>query len=515
MTITRRDFLFGAAVTAGLPRRLSAPAALVRSPQDASALFQHGVASGDPLTDRVVLWTRVTPPPARSATGPIETTWEIAADERLTRIVAAGTGLASSDRDFTVKIDAPGLQPGRVYYYAFTAGGQRSAVGRTRTLAAGSISRVRLAVVSCSNYVAGYFNAYRCVANRPDIDIVLHLGDYIYESAEAPYEDRSGSGRAPLAAGEAATLAEYRRLYATYHTDPDLQEAHRQHPFVVAWDDHEIANNAWAGGAEHHTAAQGAWPARLAAAYQAYTEWLPIRESAGGRMQVYRSFRVGDLTDVMVLDARSRRDRQVATASARELNDVGRTLLGKEQEMWLFDRLRASVRAGTRWRLVGQQTLFSSVTGGSGPLSPDMWDGYPAARNRVIDFLRGEQVRDLAILSGDLHSSWALDVPSDPWAAAGSTLRRSLAVEAVTPAISSPPLFTEDTIRARVTELRGGAPHLRFVEGDNNGYVLLDLTPQRLQADWYFVPTVMERTERERRAAAFVCERGSGRFMAV
>jgi alkaline phosphatase D len=513
MPLTRRDFLRGAAVSAGLPLWGPAPAALAQGGRDPSALFQHGVASGDPLTNRVILWTRVTPPPTRSATGPIEVTWEVASDERLTRPVARGSAPALPARDFTVKVDAAGLQAGRDYYYAFTAGGQRSPVGRTRTLPSGATSHLQLAVVSCANYPAGYFNAYRCIARRGDVDLVVHLGDYIYEKAEAAYEDTSGTGRVPLAAGYAATLDEYRRLYATYRTDPDLQEIHRRHPFVVTWDDHEIANNAWSAGAKDHSATDGDWRTRLAAAYQAYTEWLPIREGSGVSGQMYRSFRIGDLADLIVLDTRSFRDQQLPEGSLAGLDDANRTLLGGTQEQWLFEEFRMSTRRGARWRLLAQQVLFSSMAPSGIPMSPDMWDGYPAARARILDVLAGERIADVVILTGDLHSSWALDVARDPWAAAGSAAARAVAVEAVAPAVSSPPLFTDTTIREDVTRLRTLAPHLRFLEGTRNGYVLVDLTRRRVRADWYFVPAVI-RTSSETRAERLMCERGHSRWIA-
>jgi alkaline phosphatase D len=509
MTISRRAFLGGAAAAAIAPVRRSLGA------QDASALggrlFLHGVASGDPLQDRVILWTRVTPPPTRSAVGPIEVAWQVAADERLTQIVARGTAPAAPERDFTVKIDASGLQPGRTYFYTFEAGGQQSPVGRTRTMPADGVERVRIAAVSCSNYPAGYFNVYRCLANRPDLDVVLHLGDYIYEFANGVYGDGSASGRVPLPGGEAVSLADYRLRYATYRSDRDLQEAHRQHPFIVVWDDHEIADNTWSGGAANHQARQGAWPTRLAAAYRAYREWLPIREAPGGGLQLYRSFRASDMADIVMLDTRGLRDRQVSSRGDRRLRDARRTLLGAGQEAWLFEALRTSKTRGARWRVIGQQVLFSPVTA-SGPFSLDMWDGYPAARRRVLDFIAREAIGDLAILTGDLHSSWALDVPIDPWAGAASSDARSLAVELVTPAISSPPLFTDPAYRARGPMLTKLAPHLKFLEGERNGYLLLDLTRERMQADWYFVPTVTSLTSQETKGASFVCERGSSRL---
>jgi alkaline phosphatase D len=507
--VSRRTFIRSAAASAAAwPLVLRAQA--VREP--GAQLFQQGVASGDPLTDRVMLWTRVTAPATRSATTPIEVAWQVAADDRLTQVIARGTAMAAAERDFTVKVDAGGLEPARTYYYAFTAAGERSPIGRTRTLPRNGVERVRLGVVSCSNYPAGYFNAYRAVANRADLDAVLHLGDYIYEFADGVFGDASAIGRAPLAPGEAATLADYRLRYATYRSDPDLQDAHRLHPFIAVWDDHEIANDTWSGGAKEHTAKQGDWAARFAAAYRAYMEWLPVREPAEGGLRLYRSFRIGDLADLVILDTRARRDRQLPGVSGPELTDPARTMLGSEQEGWFFDELRTSTRNGARWRLLGQQVLLSPLTPVGPPVSADMWDGYPAARSRVLDFLSREQISDVAILTGDLHSSWAVDVTQNPWGAAGTAATRPLAVELVTPAISSPPLFTDEAIRARAPLFRAIAKHVRYLDGDNNGYVVLDVTRERLQADWYFVPTVKERSDRESRATSFVCERGSARW---
>jgi alkaline phosphatase D len=511
MPPSRRAFLRSAAASAmAWPYVLRAQDSAL-----APRLFQQGVASGDPLGDRVILWTRITAPPTRSAIGPIEVSWQVADDEQLTKVVARGTAAAAPDRDFTVKVDAAGLRPGRTYYYGFDAGGERSPIGRTRTLPAAGASRVRLAVASCSNYPAGYFNAYRGIANHVDLDAVLHLGDYIYEFAEGVYGDSKSIGRRPLPAGEAVTLADYRLRYAIYRSDPDLQEAHRLHPWVVVWDDHEIANDAWSGGAAGHTPKQGGWAARLAAAYRAYVEWLPVREGMEGSRRLYRTFRIGNLADLVMLDTRSLRDRQAVGATASALTDPARSLLGAAQETWLFDRLRASQRDGIVWRLVGQQVLFAQLTPTGQPLNSDMWDGYPAARARVLDFLAQEQVADVAILSGDLHSAWANDLPANPYAPADSPAARSLAVEILTPAVSSPPLFTDATLRARAPLLRQFAPHIKHLDGDGNGYVLLDVTRERLQADFYVVSTVKDRVDGESKAASFVCERGSSQLVAT
>lgn len=508
MPLTRRRFLHGAAAAAVWPWTVRG----WQAPPEPDRRFQHGVASGDPLADRVILWTRVTPPAARGATGPIPVRWRIAEDERLSRVAAAGTIDAVPERDFTVKIDASALRAGATYYYAFDADGEQSPIGRTRTLPARGIDRVRLAQVSCSNYPTGYFNVYRRLAERDDLDAVIHLGDYIYEFASARYADPS-LPRSVRPAGETVTLHDYRTRYAVYRRDPDLQAVHQQHPFIVVWDDHELANDAWSGGAANHGPDDGDWRVRQQAAWQAYREWLPIRESGEPGIRLYRGFRFGELVDLTMLDTRGLRDRQVAPGRPG-ITDPRRSLLGAAQEAWLADSLRASQLAGTRWRIIGQQVLFSSLTlPGMTVQRTDVWDGYPAARDRVFDMFARDRITDVAILTGDIHSSWALDVARNPWTGYDpNTGRGAVAVEIVTPAVSSPPLFSTAVQRDLARLMQPLARHLKFLDGDHRGYVLLDVTADRLQADWYVVPTVAERSAAEARAARFVCERGAGRL---
>jgi alkaline phosphatase D len=511
MAITRRQFIHGAAASAAfIPLAVRAQQA---APDPAQRLFTHGVASGDPLTDRVMLWTRVTPPATRSASGPIDVQWLIASDEKLAQVAGRGTVQAVPDRDFTVKVDAGSLQPGRTYYYAFTAGGERSPIGRTKT-APDRPDRLRFASVSCSNYPAGYFNVYRCLANRADLDAVIHLGDYIYEFANGRYGDGTASGRVPLRPGEATTLEDYRSRYATYRSDIDLQDAHRRHPFIAVWDDHESANDAWSGGATNHDPATGAWTTRLAAAYRAYLEWMPVRESKDTGIHLYRSFQFGDLADLVMLDTRGLRDEQALGTDFKALADPKRSLLGAAQESWLFDRLRASQRAGSRWRILGQQILFTPLSPPGLPVAnSDLWDGYAPARNRIFDLLASDKITDIAILTGDIHSSWAMDVARNPWSGYDPTTGAgSIAVELVTPAISSPPFFSSPELRERAAKLRPLARHLKFLEGEHNGYTLLDVTRDRIQAEWYHMETVTRRTDTETKAASFVCERGSSRL---
>jgi alkaline phosphatase D len=511
MAISRREFIQTAtASAAAIPLALRAQQS---AGEPASPLFRHNVASGDPLSDRVILWTRVTPPATRSATGPIDVSWQIASDEKLTQIVSRGTATAAEEKDFTVKVDAGGLRPDRFYYYAFTSGGERSPIGRTKTLPDRGNARMRIASVSCSNYPAGYFNVYRCLANR-ELDAVVHLGDYIYEFANGRYGDGTAAGRVPIPPGEASTLVDYRNRYATYRSDIDLQDAHRLHPFIVVWDDHELANDAWSGGAANHTAAQGDWQTRRAAAYKAYLEWMPVRESTQPGIRLYRAFRFGDLTDLIMLDTRALRDQQVDGRDAAALADPRRSLMGADQEAWFFDQLRGSQRADIRWRLLGQQILFAPLSVPGLPVQrPDVWDGYPAARTRVFDAIEHDKISNVVVLTGDIHSSWALELPRNPFGPPTSydpsSGTGSLAVELVTPAISSPPFFASQAQRDAAKVLAPFARHLKYLDGEHRGYILLDISRERLQADWYHVPSVSERSDNESKAASFVCERGS------
>jgi alkaline phosphatase D len=509
--LTRRRFLWTTAASS-----LAWPL-LAQQPLATSAggsRFQHGVASGDPLTDRLILWTRVSPSDS-SSTQPIDVRWRVALDPDLRRVVSSGTTQTAATRDYTVKVDVGGLVPGATYYYAFDTGGEQSPIGRTKTFPAGGADRMRFALVSCSNYPAGFFNVYRCITKRTDLDAVVHVGDYIYEFGEGEYGAGAAIDRVPQPPREAFTLSDYRIRYATYRTDPDLQEAHRQFPFVLVWDDHELTNNAWSGGGANHNPekGEGDWATRKAAAYKAYLEWMPIRESTDPGIHLYRTFRFGTLADLVMIDTRGLRDQQVAANDFAAIADPKRTLMGAAQEAWMFDQIRASQRANTPWTLLGQQIMFARVTLPGTPVqNPDAWDGYQAQRDRVLDFIDREKVRNLVILTGDAHSSWGFDVPRNPWngyqAATGAG---SLAVELVTPAISSPTpvMFAPGDGKDMAAAIRVALPHLKFVDGTHRGYTVVDLTPTLMRADWYFVPDVRVRSDQEIHGASVVCERGS------
>ena len=465
--------------------------------QGSEAVFRHGVASGDPLRDRVVLWTRVTPGKPGEV---IDVQWIIARDARMSRAFARGSMRTSAERDYTVKIDAVGLEPGSTYYYRFAARAARSPIGRTRTLPARPTRRVRLALASCSNHPFGFFNVYGRIAARPDLDAVLHLGDYIYEYANEQYGDGRAIDRVPVPSHELLTLQDYRERYAQYREDPDLQAAHRQHPFIAIWDDHETANNSWSGGAENHTPDEGQWNVRRTAAVRAWREWMPVRESPGSDYRLYRQFAFGDLADVMMLDTRIEgRDQQAARDNVRIVESASRQILGAAQEEWLAEGLRDSTAAGRPWQILGQQVMFAQQTPAGQPAgNEDSWDGYRAARNRVLDAAGAARVRHLVVLTGDVHSSWAYDLAQDPFDRAKydpATGKGTLGTEIITPAVTSPGGPTAE----RAAALHTLRPHLRFVAGESQrGYVVLDLTPDRLQADWWFVPTILERSTSER-----------------
>ena len=508
MALDRRTFLRGSA--AALP--LIAGCAPLAALRPSTAPFLHGVASGDPLSDRVILWTRVTPGFGASG-GPVR--WSLALDPLFERPVLSGKTVAVAERDYTVKVDAIGLNPDTTYYYRFEVDGAFSPIGRTRTLPVGPMSGLRLGFCSCSNYARGFFNAYARLAERPELAAVLHLGDYIYEYGDDA--GREGIVRVPAPYREVVWLADYRIRHAHYRLDPDLQEMHRQHPVIALWDDHELADNAWSGGASNHQATEGPWRARRRAAVRAYLEWLPVRESRG---QYYRHFRFGDLADLWMLETRLRRDAPVQSTHDRvALRRGDRRLLGATQENWLLEGVSRSARDGTAWRFFGQQVAFAPLPAEGGRIrNPDSWDGYPLTRERIFDLWERQAIPDNVVLTGDLHSSWAIEVPRDPRDRSSydpATGRGSLAVEFVTPGISSPgPVLPSGADRA-VRNVLEENPNVRWVEFTGRGYALLDIDRERVQSDWYHVDTVSQPSRAERFVAAYRVRRGSGRLERV
>ena len=501
MPFTRRSFT----------QAISATAIAAVSRQSAGAqqtgIFRHGVASGDPLLNRVILWTRVTVPLGEDLT---VVEWTIAEDGAMRQVQQRGVTYTNAGYDYTVKVDVARLDPGKTYYYQFSAKGSQSPVGRTKTLPIGALNRLRFAVVSCSNYPYGFFNSYRQIAGRADLDFVTHLGDYIYEYGNKEYGDGTAIGRVPSPEKEIVTLQDYRQRYAQYRSDPDLQEAHRQHPWIVVWDDHESANDAWESGAENHSpATEGDWNTRRAVATQAWFEWLPVRENPFLGGQIYRTFPFGDLMDLVMLDTRlAGRAQQVAPASPA-LFDTGRSLLGAGQEAWFFQELLASRNRGARWRFVGQQVMMGQLLNTDGsPFNADQWDGYPVARARVLSHIGSSQINNVVILTGDIHSSWGNEITGNPFVPGYA----AQAVEFVCPAVTSPGI--DDRAQATGLQLQIGAthPHVKYVELFRRGYLLIDLTPERAQAEWYHVRTIVERTRDEELARVLYTAAGESRL---
>jgi alkaline phosphatase D len=489
--LTRRRFL---EITAGLSVVPLATALPGCGDSDGGAaigpetLFEHGVASGDPLPDAVILWTRVSPLDA----GPVDVGWEVALDEGFASLATSGTARADAERDFTVKVDAVGLAPGTTYWYRFTALGRTSPVGRTRTAPTGGVERLRFAVVSCSSYAHGYFHAYRRVAERTDVDAVIHVGDYIYEYGDGEY----GSVRGLEPPHEIVALEDYRLRYSQYRRDPDLQEVHRLFPMIAIWDDHESADNSWSGGAvNHQPATEGPWVVRRATAERVYSEWMPIRDQAGG--QIWRSFRFGDLVDLLLLDTRLwNRDEPAPSTADPSVRDPRRQLLGDDQEAWLAGELEAS---SARWRIVGQQVMMGPLKisgapnseGGGTTVNSDQWDGYLAARDRFFAAVRGSGKGNLVVLSGDIHTSWAIELsdnPNDPDAYDPSTGAGAIGVEFVTTSVTSPGIAGLDNTLIPV--FQGANPHIKFADLEQRGYLILDVTPERTQSAWFHVADV-------------------------
>lgn len=503
----RRSVVKAAAATAVLAGPLAA-ALPARAATAQAPAFPHGVASGDPLPDGVLLWTRVTPVPEAvpgSGTGPdTEVSWTVARDKAFTDIVARGSALATAAADHTVKADVRGLRPATGYWFRFSAGGTDSPAARTRTAPAAdaAVSGLRFGVVSCANWEAGHFSAYRHLAARGDLDAWLHLGDYIYEYGTGEYGTRDQVVRPHSPAHEIVTLADYRLRHATYKTDPDLQALHAKAPVIAIWDDHEFANDAWSGGAENHTeGAEGAWAARQAAARQAYFEWMPVRPALAGT--TYRRLRFGKLADLSLLDLRSFRSQQVSPGDGK-VDDPDRTLTGRAQLDWLKAGLTAS---DTTWRLVGTSVMISPFSLGALPasllkplakllglpqeglaLNTDQWDGYTDDRRELLAHLRAHAIRNTVFLTGDIHMAWANDVPVN---AGTYPLSASAATEFVVTSVTSDNLddivkVSEGTVSALASPLiRAANRHVHWVDTDRHGYGVLDITAERAQMDYY------------------------------
>lgn len=506
--------------------------------------FTHGVASGEPSGNSVLLWTRYV------GSGATKLRCEVAADESFAKVISGGDVIASPEHDSCAKLVVAGLQPDRWYHYRFIApDGTMSVTGRTRTLPTGDTSRFGIGLFSCSNMPFGWFNAYAHAAAREDLDLLIHVGDYIYEyPPSGDYPKQAMAGRAPEPDHEILSLADYRLRYASYRLDPDLQRLHQRFPMLAQWDDHELANNAWMGGAENHQPeTEGAWSARKAAAEQAYREWLPVSDV------VYNTFQIGSLATIFrpetrvtgrvkqldlgeALAGQANVDKALAAFRDGPWQDPSRTLMGMKQEAWLNAQMVASVKAGTRWQILAQQLVMGQVlaplelaslvpenapaqakqaimgiiaSAKAGlPYSLDSWDGYPAARTRLLRAAR-EADANLVVLSGDSHNAWGYNLAVDGQAAG---------VEYAGHSVTSPgyeSYMPQVAPQSLAQLLRGANPGLAFSDTSRRGYVSLDITPERVRGAWHFMSTIASRTTagivNEKRTVAW----GTRRFTAA
>ncbi len=503
--------------------------------------FKHGVASGDPLSNALIIWTRVQSKEASAVVA-----WELASDADFKNIIRNGIEKTDKSRDFTVKIDVQNLQPNTEYFYRFVGLDSVSPVGRGKTLPTDNIDQIKMVVVSCSNYPAGYFNAYSDAAKQEDLDVVLHLGDYIYEYPMGGYAtdnaEKIGRQLAADNSDEIISLSDYRKRYAIYRTDKGLQALHAAAPFIVVWDDHEISNDTYKSGAENHSANEGDFFKRRAAAIQAYYEWLPIRPPMGEQNpQIYRTFDFGNLLSLHMLDTRViARDKQLSYSDYRDknskkmdvakfskdLNNPQRQLLGKTQLNWLTS---AVDKSKAKWQVLGQQVLMTkmwlpteifsqadrnnipAVVAELGaikqdvlnnkavtdeqlarvnslmPYNLDAWDGYPAEREALYNNVSALN-KKLIVVAGDTHNAWHGTLKDAKGNIVGA--------EFATPGVTSPGMesyLSIDTEQAQ--KMAKGLSllinDLEYCDLSQRGYMLVTLTKDEVKADWRYVDNIL------------------------
>lgn len=451
------------------------------------APFYHGVASGDPLHDRVIIWTRVTP--ANHGVESIGVDWYVATDSLFANIVNSGNYETSPDIDYTVKIDVDGLEPYSYYYYYFHAEGRNSVIGRTKTIPVEDMEQLRFAAIHGTNYNHGYYNAYRALANRNDFEFVIHLGDYIYEYASHQYGNHQERWLMPE--HELLTLDDYRTRYSHYRLDPDKRFIHQQYPWYLIWDDHEIADDTFIDGAVNHDPdTQGPFEDRKAAAIQAYFEWLPLRpveDPDNPANLIRKKINWGNLAKLFLLDTRNE-----ARMDARGLpNDSpDKVLLGEDQYNWLSEGLYNSYHnQNLPWRVIANQVMFVPLRLFGIPVNRDQWDGYEFERQRLLDFFSDNNIKNSVIISGDIHTAWANEIHNPSLGEYGEQGQSCIyAAEFICTSISSPSVNFGQGIGA--TTIKWQNPHVQYVELLHRGYSIFDITEARVQSDYYFVDNI-------------------------
>ncbi|MBB6627176.1 alkaline phosphatase D family protein [Nocardioides sp. KIGAM211] len=550
--------LAGATLAAPAADALPHPTAVRRTP------FRHGVASGDPLPHAVVLWTRVTPTDAAtpgSGRGPrVTVRWEVATDRRFRHVVRRGDFTTGPSRDHTVKVDARGLEPATWYHYRFHLDGATSRVGRTRTAPAerSTPRHLRFGVVSCANWQAGWFSAYRGLAARDDLHAVVHLGDYVYEygPGEYGYGQSDEDIRTHEPRHEMVSLADYRQRHAQYKTDPDLQDLHAKYAWIVTWDDHEVADNQWKGGAVNHTpgkgdGGEGSYTKRRARAHRAYDEWMPARLDGTARLgdgdRLFRRLRFGQLAELSMLDLRTYRDQQVETTPTPvpspdpAVSDPDRTITGRRQLDWLKTSLD---RHGPQWKIIGNPVMIAPVNFGAlpadvrdavhqvtgetpgpadgAPYNTDQWDGYTDDRRELLQHVRDHQVKDALFITGDIHSGWAAELPFDPATYTGEgPADDSAGVEFVCSSVTSnnlkditgtPPRTSSVAVEESI---KANNRHIKYLDFDSHGFSVLDVTAKRAQMDWFVIEDRADRKTPITWSVSWRTEAGTGRITPV
>lgn len=478
--------------------------------------FNHGVASGDPTQSNIIIWTKIT----KNTSLKIDVDWQISNKKDFSNVISNGKTKSHSYNNFTVKIDAkiPLKYNAESLYYRFFVNNNFSPVGTTKTLPISNPDKFNLAFCSCSNYPAGFFNAYREMALDDDIDLVLHLGDYLYEYGADGYatEDAKKLNRVVDPISEIVSLDDYRRRHALYKSDKDLQLLHSQKPMIPVWDDHEFANDSWKNGAENHSYDEGYFATRKANALKAYYEWMPIRES-NSKLKIWRKFEIGTLFQLFMLDTRSiYRDKQLnlddyfknTTFNKKQyINDLQkkRNLVGTEQFKWLDKNINKNFK----WSVIGQQILLSptvlpkifskldknlfpnflhkylKIGGMDIPYNTDSWDGYPRERNKLLKILSKSQ--SSIVLTGDTHNSWISNLYND--------MHNFIGVEIAAPSITSP--NSVDIFKSKTEDIDKDFikynKNLKWTNGSGKGFVKLTIESNQIEVKFMYVNTVKSR----------------------
>jgi len=519
-----------------------------------SGRFSHGIASGDPFTTSVILWTRITP----KGDGDISVSWEISKTQDFSSTVAKGEMRTGKVKDYTVKINATGLESDSWYFYRFRVGDAVSPVGRTRTLPDGPTPEARFAVVSCANWQHGYFNVYDHIAREAKedpFDALIHLGDYYYEYPADPSPRLADRVHDPKT--EIISLDDYRLRHAQYRSDPNLQDATAQMPLIAVWDDHESSNDSWKSGAENHNDGEGSWESRKEAALRAYYEWMPLREPKFGRSRsdIYRAFEWGDLASLVCVETRlTARAEQIIVEDYLDeitapggadkfkedkLYDPSREMFGQDQQNFIVETLKRSKQAGKPWRLLINQVImgrlltpdftpyideaalikiekdwagvraFLTLSKYSLPVYPDSWDGYPVARENFYDALSHAGVNDMVVLTGDAHEFWVNDLKSEKE-------EKKFGVELVTSSVSSQTLlaYLGDATADHNLLLTQSNADARYYNAMVNGYVDLRVNRREIKTRMVGVSSVLSRDYEAFEAAAFTL-RKSGETVKV